>query len=107
MLGLATALIYPTVTKGRNNTALWVAKSDIAPPPKNTEQLRIASDELYFLMVVEYATDFAPGHISRQILDILIDVCNNPQSPRPQGEIFIGQLAKECTTNIIHAVLPN
>lgn len=65
------------------------------------EQLRIASDELYFLMIIEYATDFAPGHTSRQIMEVLIDVCNNPKATRPKGEIFIGQIAKECDKDIL------
>lgn len=47
-----------------------------------------------FFVVDEY-TDVESAAVTRQMVDIVIDALNNPHKPRPEGEILLGQVAKE------------
>jgi methionyl-tRNA formyltransferase len=48
-----------------------------------------------FLAYDEY-TDISSAALVSELEDIIIDVVHNPDKPRPKGEVFFGQAAKEC-----------
>ncbi|KAF9560260.1 hypothetical protein CPC08DRAFT_708188 [Agrocybe pediades] len=38
---------------------------------------------------------FFPAHVVREMADIIIDALNNPDKPRPEGEILLGELTRQ------------
>ena len=47
-----------------------------------------------FFVVDEY-TDVEPEPVVREMGNIVIDALNNPHKPRPEGEILLGEVAKQ------------
>jgi hypothetical protein len=47
-----------------------------------------------FFVVDEY-TDVESAPVVREMVDIVIDALCNPHTPRPEGEIVLGRVAKE------------
>ena len=47
-----------------------------------------------FFVVDEY-TDVEPAHVVREMVDVVIDALNNPDKPRPDGEILLGEVARQ------------
>lgn len=47
-----------------------------------------------FFVVDEY-TDVEPAPVVRQMVDVVIDALNNPRKPRPNGEILLGEVARQ------------
>jgi len=47
-----------------------------------------------FFVVDEY-TDVEPAPVVREMVDIVIDALNNPEKPRPEGEILLGEVARQ------------
>lgn len=47
-----------------------------------------------FFVVDEY-TDVEPEPVVREMVNIVIDALNNPHKPRPEGEILLGEVAKQ------------
>ena len=47
-----------------------------------------------FFVVDEY-TDVEPEPVVREMMNIVIDALNNPHKPRPEGEILLGEVAKQ------------
>ena len=47
-----------------------------------------------FYVVDEY-TDVEPEPVVREMVNIVIDALNNPHKPRPEGEILLGEVAKQ------------
>jgi len=48
-----------------------------------------------FFVVDEY-TDLQPASVVRSTIDIVLDALANPHNERPDGEILLGQVVKEC-----------
>ena len=47
-----------------------------------------------FFVVDEY-TDVEPTPVVREMIDVVIDALNNPHKPRPEGEIVLGEIARQ------------
>ena len=47
-----------------------------------------------FFVIDEY-TDVEPAHVVREMVDVVIDALNNPDKPRPDGEILLGEVARQ------------
>ena len=47
-----------------------------------------------FFVVDEY-TDVEPAHVVREMVDVVIDALHNPDKPRPEGEIILGEIARQ------------
>ncbi|KAF9560258.1 terpenoid synthase [Agrocybe pediades] len=45
-----------------------------------------------FFLVLDKYTDVEPAHVVREIADIVIDALNNPNKPRPDGEVLLGEV---------------
>ncbi|KAF9560259.1 terpenoid synthase [Agrocybe pediades] len=59
------------------------------------EQLRTGCDLMNLFFVVDEYTDVEPAHVVREMVDIVIDALNNPDKPRPEGEILLGELTRQ------------
>ena len=47
-----------------------------------------------FFVVDEY-TDVEPAHVVREMVDVVLDALNHPHKPRPEGEILLGEVARQ------------
>ena len=47
-----------------------------------------------FFVFDEY-TDVEDADVVREMVDIVIDAINDPEKPRPQGELLLGELARQ------------
>jgi hypothetical protein len=45
-------------------------------------------------LVDEY-TDVESAPVVREMMDIVIDALNNPHKPRPEGEMLLGEVARQ------------
>ncbi|KAH7887274.1 isoprenoid synthase domain-containing protein [Phlebopus sp. FC_14] len=59
------------------------------------EHLRTGCDLMNLFFVVDEYTDVEDAPVVREMVDVVIDALNNPHKPRPEGEILLGQVAKE------------
>lgn len=48
----------------------------------------------FFFLIDEY-TDVEPAHVVREQVDIIIDALHNPHKPRPEGEVVLGESARQ------------
>ena len=67
------------------------------------EQLRIGSDMLYLLLLIDDQTDIESTPVVRELVDIMIDALNNPDKPRPEGEPVLGRIVKEFVVALLHS----
>ena len=61
----------------------------------HAEHLRTGCDLMNLFFVVDEYTDVESAPMVREMVDVVIDALKNPHKPRPQGEILLGQVAKE------------
>ena len=47
-----------------------------------------------FFVVDEY-TDVEPAPVVREMIGIVIDALHNPDKPRPEGEILLGEVTRQ------------
>jgi Delta6-protoilludene synthase len=47
-----------------------------------------------FFVVDEY-TDVEPEPVVREMIGVVIDALHNPQKPRPEGEIMLGEITRQ------------
>ncbi|KAI0089632.1 terpenoid synthase [Irpex rosettiformis] len=72
--GLLSALVYPRASK---------------------EHLRTGTDLMSVLFLVDEYTDVKPQPIVEDIVKIAISAINNPGTPRPEGEIILGEIVRQ------------
>ena len=48
---------------------------------------------VYFL--IDVYTDFQPAPAVREMVEIVIDALRNPDKPRPDGEIILGEITRQ------------
>ena len=51
-----------------------------------------------FFVIDEY-TDVESAPVVRGMVDIVIDAMNNPDRPRPDGEILLGEMTRQYALN--------
>lgn len=59
------------------------------------EHLRTGCDLMNLFFVIDEYTDVEPEPVVRAMVDIVIDALNNPNKPRPEGEILLGEVARQ------------
>ncbi|KAG6907098.1 hypothetical protein DXG01_010511 [Tephrocybe rancida] len=59
------------------------------------EHLRTGCDLMNLFFVIDEYTDVEPAPVVREMVDVVIDALNNPDRPRPEGEILLGKVAQE------------
>ena len=48
-----------------------------------------------FLFVLDEYTDVDEASAVREMIDIVIDAIQNPEKPRPEGEVLLGEIARQ------------
>ena len=46
------------------------------------------------LFAIDEYTDVQPVSVARQVADIVMDAMKNPDQPRPEGELVLGEISK-------------
>ncbi|KAF4623294.1 hypothetical protein D9613_001445 [Agrocybe pediades] len=64
-------------------------------PFATKEHFRTGCDLMNLFFVIDPYTDVEPAHVVREMADIIIDALNNPDKPRPEGEILLGELTRQ------------
>ncbi|KAI0355479.1 terpenoid synthase [Trametes cingulata] len=64
-------------------------------PDVSGEHLRMGMDLMNVFFVIDEYTDIQPATTVREMADIVIDALNNPQKPRPSGEMVLGELVRQ------------
>ena len=59
------------------------------------ELLRIGSDLMNLFFVIDEYTDVEDAAAVRMMVDIIIDAINNPEKPRSEGEMLLGELSRQ------------
>ena len=53
---------------------------------------------MLFRSIDEY-TDVEPAHVVREMVDVVIDALKTPDKLRPDGEILLGEVARQSVLN--------
>lgn len=59
------------------------------------DRLRVATDLLHVLYVIDEYTDLEPSAGVREISDIVLDALRNPYKPRSKGELAMGEMIRQ------------
>ncbi|KZT64788.1 terpenoid synthase [Daedalea quercina L-15889] len=70
-------------------------KSQIAFDKCDFEHLRTGCDLMNVFFVFDEYTDVEDADVVREMVDIVIDAIHNPEKPRPEGEVLLGELARQ------------
>ncbi|KAK0628328.1 terpenoid synthase [Bombardia bombarda] len=67
----------------------------LTTPHFDLEHARTSSDLMALFFVFDEFTDVEDEHVTRQMSDIFMDALRNPDKPRPQGEVKIGEMTRQ------------
>ncbi|KAH7924497.1 terpenoid synthase [Leucogyrophana mollusca] len=76
----------------RGNFGLLAA---LAYPKASREHFRTACDIMRVTFIIDEYTDIADAVATRQMVDIMIDALHNPDKPRAEGEVVLGELVRQ------------
>ncbi|KZV87198.1 MFS general substrate transporter [Exidia glandulosa HHB12029] len=58
------------------------------------EEIRVGCDLMNLFFLIDEYTDRQPREVVQTTCDIVLDALNNPEKPRPEGEILVGPVAQ-------------
>ncbi|KAH9926487.1 terpenoid synthase [Fomitopsis serialis] len=67
----------------------------LAYPWASQEHLRIGCDLMNVFFVLDEYTDVESAEEVREVVDIAINAMMNPDKPRPEGEVLVGELVRQ------------
>ena len=59
------------------------------------DRLRIGTDIVHMLFIIDEYTDMEPTAGVHEISDIILDALHNPDKPRPEGELSLGEMVRQ------------
>ncbi|KZT01823.1 terpenoid synthase [Laetiporus sulphureus 93-53] len=59
------------------------------------EHLRTGCDLMNLFFVIDEYTDVEDAKTCREMVDVIIDALNHPHDPRPEGEVVLGEIARQ------------
>ncbi|KIJ24352.1 hypothetical protein M422DRAFT_62343 [Sphaerobolus stellatus SS14] len=68
--------------------------------------LQTSCDLLCLFFILDEYTDFESASVVRQMVDVVIDALNNPQKPRPEGELVLGEIARQFWERGMRTAIP-
>ncbi|KAF8968469.1 terpenoid synthase [Flammula alnicola] len=74
--------------------------ASLAYSPREKELIRLGCDLMNLFYVYDEYTDIADGEGAGKIRDIVMDAMRNPHKPRPEGELLVGEMAREFVPSI-------
>ncbi|KZV87270.1 terpenoid synthase [Exidia glandulosa HHB12029] len=70
------------------------------------EEIRVGCDLMNLFFLIDEYTDRQPREVVQTTCDIVLDALNNPEKPRPEGEILVGSVAQLFWQNAIKHSTP-
>ncbi|KZV87197.1 terpenoid synthase [Exidia glandulosa HHB12029] len=70
------------------------------------EEIRVGCDLMNLFFLIDEYTDRQPREVVQTTCDIVLDALNNPEKPRPEGEILVGPVAQLFWQNAIKHSTP-
>lgn len=67
----------------------------------NVEHLRSGCDFMHVFFLVDECTDVEPASSVREMVDVVLDAMQNPQEPRPAGEVILGEIARQYVSPLL------
>jgi hypothetical protein len=64
-------------------------------PYLQSEIIRLGCDLMNLFYVYDEYTDIAGGEGADRIRNIVMDAFRHPEKPRPEGELLLGEMARE------------
>ncbi|RPD81425.1 terpenoid synthase [Lentinus tigrinus ALCF2SS1-7] len=59
------------------------------------DALRIGVDLMNLVFIIDEYTDVEPAPVVREMIEVVIDALRNPDKPRPEGEIILGEITRQ------------
>ncbi|TCD66576.1 terpene cyclase [Steccherinum ochraceum] len=69
--------------------------ASLAFPWASKEHLRTGCDLMNVFFLFDEFTDVEPAHVVSEMVDIVLDAMKNPHKPRPEGEVILGEMARQ------------
>ncbi|TCD62382.1 terpene cyclase [Steccherinum ochraceum] len=69
--------------------------ASLAYPWVSKEHLRTGCDLMHVFFLVDEYTDVEPAHVVLEMINIVLDAMKNPHKPRPEGEVILGEIARQ------------
>ncbi|KDR69691.1 hypothetical protein GALMADRAFT_1352301 [Galerina marginata CBS 339.88] len=85
----------------------FTTQSQLAFNKCDFEHLRTGCDLMNLFFVVDEYTDIEPAPVVREMVDVVIDALNHPHKPRPDGEILLGEVARQFWQLAIETATPS
>ncbi|EJF62150.1 terpenoid synthase [Dichomitus squalens LYAD-421 SS1] len=105
--GLLCGLAYPDVSKGgvtfRGHRAFDCVD---LPTSSSLDDVRAGIDLMQALFTLDEFTDVAPAPMVREIATVVMDALCNPDTPRPAGEIILGEMMSQFAACVFHTATP-
>ncbi|CCM04071.1 uncharacterized protein FIBRA_06230 [Fibroporia radiculosa] len=79
----------------------------LAYPTMAKEHLRTGCDLMNLFFVIDEYTDVEDATTCREMVDIVIDALHDPHKPRPQGEVLLGEVARQFWALAIKTASPS
>ncbi|KAH7882005.1 terpenoid synthase [Phlebopus sp. FC_14] len=73
----------------------------------NFKQLRSACDMVYLFFAFDDFSDSGSGAAVRQQADIMMDALRNPDVPRPEGEVALGEMTRQFWSRTLRFTNPS
>ena len=95
-LGRLAAFAYADAPRGKWHTRLTpILLRYSLKPFLLTERLRVGTDYMHAVFLLDAYTDMESSAGTREICDIVLDALRNTDKPRPEGELVIGEIFRE------------
>ncbi|TBU58644.1 isoprenoid synthase domain-containing protein [Dichomitus squalens] len=78
----------------------------VESPFADTEDVRAGIDLMQALFTLDEFTDVAPAPMVREIATVVMDALRNPDTPRPAGEIILGEMMSQFAACVFHTATP-
>lgn len=78
----------------------------LAYPRARKEHLRAGCDLMNLFFVIDEYTDVEDANVCRDMVDIVIDALRRPHDPRPEGEVVLGEIARQFWARAIETASP-
>ncbi|KAM5542485.1 hypothetical protein V8D89_003944 [Ganoderma adspersum] len=92
---VASLQVYTPESFRAHNLALVGRLAAHVYPDAPRDRLRVGVDLIHLLFVIDEYMDMEPSAGVYEISDIILDALRNPDKPRPEGELSIGEMARQ------------
>ncbi|KAI0638650.1 terpenoid synthase [Trametes polyzona] len=78
----------------------------LAYPDASRDGLRVGMDLMNLLFVIDEYTDVEVAPAVQEAANVVMDALRNPQKPRPDGEVILGEITRQYAERALRAATP-